>query len=201
MGGAMSVTGAADGPPVRVEAGLGDTGAGLHLAIGILAAIVQRQSTGVGQRIEVAQQDAVLNLVRIHLREHYSLGKPVPRRGNRSPGGAPSNMYRCRPFGPNDYVFIHCATLEMWRTLTRILGRPELGDDPRFAELQKRAGYAAEIDPLIEAWTEKRTKHEAMEILAGAGIPCGAVLDSGEVLSDPGLVERGMGVSLEHPMR
>src|SRR5881296_2506527 len=201
MGGAMSVTGSADGPPVRVEAGLGDTGAGLHLAIGILAAIVQRQTTGVGQRVEVAQQDAVVNLVRIHFRDQYQTGKPVMRRGNRSPGASPSNMYRCRPFGPNDYVFIHCATLEMWRTLTRILGRPELGDDPRFAELQKRAGHAAEIDPLIEAWTEKRTKHEAMEILAGAGIPCGAVLDSGEVLSDPGLVARGMVVSLEHPTR
>src|SRR5215813_3926920 len=130
MGGVMSLTGSPDGPPVRVEAGLGDTGAGLHLAIGILAALVQRQTTGVGQRIEVAQQDAVLNMVRIHVREHYTLGKPVPRRGNRSPGGAPSNMYRCRPFGPNDYVFIHCATLEMWRIFSKILGRPEIGDDP-----------------------------------------------------------------------
>src|SRR5437016_14093855 len=201
MGGAMSVTGTADGPPTKVEAGLGDTGAGLHLAIGTLAASVQRQSTGVGQRIEVAQQDAVLNLVRIHLREHYSLGKPVPRRGNRSPGGARSNLYRCRPFGPNDYVFVHCATLEMWRTLTRILGRPELGDDPRLADRQKRAEHAPEIDPLIEAWTEKRTKHEANEALAGVGIPCGAVLDSGEVLSDPSLVGRGMVVTLEHPTR
>src|SRR5436309_9173915 len=161
----------------------------------------RRALSGEGQHVEVAQQDSVLNLVRIHLREHYLTGQPAPRRGNRSVAAGPSNLYRCRPFGPNDYVFIHCATLEMWRTLTRILGRPELGDDPRFAELQKRAGHAAEIDPLIEAWTEKRTKHEAMEILAGAGIPCGAVLDSGEVLSDPGLVERGMVVSLEHPMR
>src|SRR5207247_9023677 len=89
----------------------------------------------------------------------------------------------------------------MWRILTRILGRPELGDDPRLADRQARAQHAGEIDPLIEAWTEKRTKHEAMEILAGAGIPCGAVLDSGEVLSDPGLVARGMVVSLEHPTR
>jgi len=201
MGGAMSVTGAADGPPVRVEAGLGDTGAGLHLAIGILAAIVQRQTTGVGQRVEVAQQDAVLNLVRIHLREHYVTGKPVPRRGNRSPGASPSNMYRCRPFGPNDYVFIHCATLEMWRTLSKILGRPELGDDPKLADRMGRAARNDELDALVEAWTEKRTKHEAMETLAGAGIPCGAVLDSGEVLRDQSLVERGMVVELEHPTR
>ncbi len=157
MGGAMSLTGMPDGPPLRAEAGLGDTGAGLHSAIGILAALVQRQKTGEGQRIEVAQQDAVLNLLRIHLREHYTTGKPVPRRGNRSPAAGPSNLYRCRPFGPNDYVFIHVGTLEMWRTLTRILGRPE--------------------------------------------IPCGAVLDSGEVLGDPSLRASGMVVELEHPMR
>ena len=201
MGGVMSLTGTPDSPPLRTEAGLGDTGAGLHCAIGILAALVQRQHTGEGQRVEVAQQDAVLNLVRIHLREHYVTGTPVPRRGNRSVAAGPSNLYRCRPFGPNDYVFVHVATLDMWRILTRILGRPELGDDPRLADRQARAQHAGEIDPLIEAWTEKRTKHEAMEILAGAGIPCGAVLDSGEVLSDPGLVARGMVVSLEHPTR
>jgi len=201
MGGVMSLTGMPDGPPLRTEAGLGDTGAGLHCAIGILAALVQRQQTGEGQRVEVAQQDSVLNLVRIHLREHYVTGTPVPRRGNRSVAAGPSNLYRCRPFGPNDYVFVHVATLDMWRILTRILGRPELGDDPRLADRQARAQHAGEIDPLIEAWTEKRTKHEAMEILAGAGIPCGAVLDSGEVLSDPGLVARGMVVSLEHPTR
>src|SRR5438132_636795 len=133
--------------------------------------------------------------------ERSGTGAPVPRRGNRSVAAGPSNLYRCRPFGPNDYVFVHCATLEMWQTLTRILGRPDLGDDPRLADRQKRAEHAAEIDPLIEAWTEKRTKHEAMEALAGAGIPCGAVLDSGEVLSDPSLVARGMVVTLEHPTR
>src|SRR5207244_5904186 len=171
MGGVMSLTGTPDSPPLRTEAGLGDTGAGLHCAIGILAALVQRQNTGEGQRVEVAQQDAVLNLVRIHLREHYVTGKPVPRRGNRSVAAGPSNLYRCRPFGANDYVFIHCATLDMWRTLTRILARPDLGDDPKLADRMGRAARNDELDALVEAWTEKRTKHEVMETLAGAGIP------------------------------
>jgi len=201
MAGAMSMTGAPDGPPTKAIGGLADTGAGLHTAIGILAALVQRQATGVGQQVEVAQQEAVVNLLRIHLRDTYATGKPVPRQGNRSVNAAPSNIYRCRPFGPNDYVFIHLATVEMWKTLTRIVGRPELGDDPRYADRRDRVKYIDAIDDMIEAWTEKRTKQEALEILAGAGVPCGAVLDSTEVLSDPHLRGRGMIVELEHPRR
>lgn len=201
MAGAMSMTGWPDGPPTKAIGGLADTGAGLHTAIGILAAIIQRQTTGVGQHIEVAQQDAVVNLLRVHLRDTYVDGKSVPRQGNRSVNAAPSNLYRCRPFGPNDYVFIHCASVEMWKTLTTIVGRPELGDDPRYADRRDRVQFIDEIDAMIEAWTEKRTKHEVTEILAGAGVPCGAVLDSSEVLSDPHLKARGMIVTLEHPTR
>jgi formyl-CoA transferase len=201
MAGAMSMTGAPDGPPTKAIGGLADTGAGLHTAIGILAALVQRQTTGVGQQVEVAQQEAVVNLLRIHLRETYATGKPAPRQGNRSAAAAPSNIYRCSPGGPNDYVFIHCATVEMWKTLTRICGRPELGDDARYADRRDRVQFVDEVDAMIEAWTEKRTKHEVREILAGAGVPCGAVLDSAEVLADPHMRERGMIVDLEHPRR
>jgi formyl-CoA transferase len=201
MAGAMSMTGAADGPPMKAIGGLADTGAGLHCAIGILAAIVQRHATGVGQRVEVAQQDAVVNLLRIHLRDTYADGQPVPRRGNASSAAAPSNLYRCRPFGPNDYVFIHCATVEMWKTLTAFCGRPELGDDPRYADRRDRVAFMPEIDAMIEAWTEERTKFEVMETLAGSGVPCGAVLDSGEVLANEHLRQRGFIVDLEHPRR
>jgi formyl-CoA transferase len=201
MGGAMSMTGSPDGPPTKAIGGLADTGAGLHCAIGILAAIIQRHATGVGQQIEVAQQDAVVNLLRIHLRDTYAHGKPVPRQGNRSVNAAPSNLYRCRPFGPNDYVFIHVATVEMWRTLTKIVGRPELGDDARYADRRDRVQFIDDIDAMIEAWTEKRTKHEVTEVLAGAGVPCGTVLDSTEILSDPHLRSTGMIVDLEHPRR
>jgi formyl-CoA transferase len=201
MAGAMSMTGSPDGPPTKAIGGLADTGAGLHTAIGILAAIIQRQATGVGQQIEVAQQDAVVNLLRIHLRDTYATGKPVPRQGNSSVNAAPSNLYRCRPFGPNDYVFIHVATVEMWKGLTTILGRPELGADPRYADRRDRVEFIDEIDAMIEAWTEKRTKHEVLEILAPKGIPCGAVLDSTEILADPHLRRTGMIVELEHPTR
>jgi formyl-CoA transferase len=201
MGGIMSLTGSPDGPPTRVEAGLGDTGAGLHTAIGILAAIVQRQTTGVGQRVEVAQQDCVVNLTRIHFRDHHLGVHPIPRRGNRSPGAAPSNLYRCRPFGPNDYVFIHVANADMWKALTHAIGQPELADDPRFVERSGRVAHVEELEALVEGWTEKRTKHEAMELLAGAGVPCGAVLDSVEVLSNEHLRSRGMLVDVDHPTR
>jgi formyl-CoA transferase len=201
MAGAVSMTGSPDGPPTKAIGGLADTGAGLHTAIGILAAIVQRHSTGVGQLLEVAQQDSAVNLLRIHLRETYVSGKPAARQGNKSAAAAPSNIYRCRPCGPNDYVFIHCATVEMWKTLTSVCGRPELGDDPRYSDRRDRVKFIDEIDAMIEAWTQKHTKHEAMKILAGAGVPCGAVLDSSEVVTDEHLKQRGFLVDLEHPTR
>ena len=149
MAGAMSMTGSPDGPPTKAIGGLADTGAGLHTAIGILAAIIQRQATGVGQQIEVAQQDAVVNLLRIHLRETYVSGKPAARQGNRSAAAAPSNIYRCSPGGPNDYVFIHCATQEMWISLTKIVGHPELGADPRYEDRRDRVQFIDEIDGMI----------------------------------------------------
>ncbi|MBM3218478.1 MAG: formyl-CoA transferase [Candidatus Rokubacteria bacterium] len=201
MGGAMSLNGEVDGPPLKVPAGLGDTGAGLHLGIGILAAIVHRQTTGVGQQVEVAQQDAVANLTRVHIREQYMNGEPVARRGNHQFGNAPVNCYRCRPGGPNDYLFVHGVLPEMFQALMRIIGRPDLADDPTLKTRAGRFARVDEIDALIEAWTEKHTKHEAMEILAGAGVACGAVLDSAELLANEHLRQRGMVVDLEHPDR
>ena len=201
MSGVMSMTGSPDGPPTRTSAGLGDTGSGIHCAVGILAAIIQRQATGRGQRIEVAQQDVVVNLHRIHLREFYQTGQAGGRVGNRAKLTAPSNLYRCRPFGPNDYVYVHVANQEMWRSLARIVGRPELGDDPRYADGRTRVSHGDEVDALVEAWTEKHTKHEAMEKLGAAGVPCGAVLDSAEVVTNRHLIDRGMIVTIEHPQR
>jgi len=128
-------------------------------------------------------------------------GKPAARQGNRSAVAAPSNIYRCSPGGPNDYVFIHCATVEMWKSLTKILGRPELGADPRYEDRRDRVAFVDQIDAMIEEWTATRSKQEVLAIVAGAGVPCGAVLDSAEVLSDPHLRQRGFITDLEHPRR
>jgi formyl-CoA transferase len=186
---------------MRVPAGLGDTASGIHAVVGILAALLQRHTTGVGQRIEIAQQDVVVNLRRVYFSDYYQSGRPGPRAGNRSATAAPSNVYRCRPFGANDYVFLHANTPEMWRALTRVIGRAELADDPRYGTLTSRVQRVDEVDALVERWTETHTKQEAMELLAAAGVPCGAVLDSVEVMTNQHLIERGMIVDVEHPVR
>ncbi len=200
MGGAMSVTGFPDGPPTYVWPAIGDSGTGMHCVIGILAALMQRHATGEGQQVEVSMQDAVVNLMRVSLRDHQRLGRPMERTGNQLGAGVPGTTYRCHPGGPNDYVFVF-AQQQMWHPLLRAIGREDLVGDPRYETGEARWRHKAEVDALVEAWTEKRDKHEVMRILAAAGVPCGACLDTGEVLADPHLRARDMIVEVEHPVR
>jgi formyl-CoA transferase len=200
MGGAMSVTGTADGPPTYTWASIGDSGTGMHCVIGILAALMQRHATGEGQQVEVSMQDAVVNLIRVSLRDHQRLGKPMARTGNQLGAGVPGTTYRCHPGGPNDYVFIF-AQQQMWHPLLRAIGRDDLVGDARYETADARWQHKDAVDALVEAWTSTRGKHEVMKILAGAGVPCGACLDTGEVLSDPHLHARDMIVEVEHPVR
>jgi formyl-CoA transferase len=200
MGGAMSVTGSADGPPTYVWPSIGDSGTGMHCVIGILAALMQRHATGVGQQVEISMQDAVVNLIRVSLRDHQRLGKPMGRTGNQLGAGVPGTTYRCHPGGPNDYVFIF-AQQQMWHPLLRAIKRDDLIGDPRYETGEARWRNKAEVDALVEGWTSERTKHEVMQILAGAGVPCGACLDTGEVLNDPHLLARDMIVEVPHPVR
>jgi formyl-CoA transferase len=200
MGGAMSVTGSPDGPPTYMWPSIGDSGTGMHCVIGILAALMQRHATGQGQRVEVSMQDAVVNLIRVSLRDHQRLGKPMERTGNQLGAGVPGTTYRCAPGGPNDYVFVF-AQQQMWHPLLRAMGRDDLIGDPRYETGEARWRNKDAVDALVEGWTRERTKHEVMQILAGAGVPCGACLDTGEVMSDPHLREREMIVEVEHPVR
>ena len=200
MGGAMSVTGFPDGPPTYMWPSIGDSGTGMHCVIGILAALMQRHITGEGQQIEVSMQDAVVNLMRVSLRDHQRLGKPMPRTGNQLGAGVPGTTFRCAPGGPNDYVFIFVQQ-QMWLPLVRAIGREDLIGDARYDTAEARWTHKAEVDALVEAWTSERPKHEVMKILGEAGVPCGAVLDTGEVIDDPHLRARDMIVEVEHPVR
>ncbi len=200
MGGAMSVTGYADGPPTVTWACIGDSGTGMHCTIGILAALMQRTTTGEGQQVEVSMQDAVVNLVRVSLRDHQRFGKPVERSGNQLGPAVPGTIYRWAPGGPNDYVFIF-AQQQMWSQLLRAMGREDLVGDLRYDSANARLQRKEEVNALIEEWTFQRSKHEVMKVLAGAGVPCGACQDTGEVLNDPHLHAREMIVEVEHPVR
>jgi formyl-CoA transferase len=201
MGGAMSVTGFPENPPTYVVPAIGDSGTGMHMAIGILAALQQRHQTGSGQQVEVSMQDAVVNLIRVSLRDHQRTGAPMLRRGNQLGTVVPSTIYACAPGGPNDYVFINAWERPMWLALLRVIGRPELADDPRFAEEKARWDNRDALNAIIEEWTGGRSKHAAMSLLAEAGVPAGAVQDTGEVLADPHLHERDMIVDVDYPTR
>ena len=200
MGGAMSITGFPENPPTFVVPAIGDSGTGMHMAIGILAALQQRHATGRGQHVEVSMQDAVVNIIRVSLRDHQRFGAPMPRRGNQMGRGVPSTTYPCAPGGPNDYVFI-TAQQQMWPAFTRAIGRPELADDPRFSSEEARWENRDALNAIITEWTTARSKHEVMRILGAAGVPCGAVQDTGEVLADPHLKAREMIVDVDYPGR
>lgn len=201
--GAMSITGYDDRPPVMNGANVGDSGTGMHLAIAILGALLQRERTGQGQLVEVAMQEAVLNITRVKFTPTLATGKPLERMGNRSPSGAYANLVRCAGGGPNDYVYMMLPpdNAEPFEALVEILGRQDLRADERFNTPPARARNTDELTEIIEAWTTQRSKREVMQAFAGRGIPCGAVLDTAEVLEDPHLRERRMVFDLDHPQR
>src|SRR6476469_11106825 len=158
MGGAMCVTGFPDNPPTYTWPAIGDSGTGMHMAIGILAALQQRHASGRGQHVEVSMQDAVVNLVRVSLRDHQRFGGPSPRTGNQLGRNVPGTTYACAPGGPNDYVFLY-AQPQMWPAVAKVLGQPELTADPRFKTNEARWENRAVLDAIITAWTRQRSKH------------------------------------------
>jgi formyl-CoA transferase len=200
-GGAMALTGFPGSPPLKPGPTIGDTGTGVHAACGMLAALYQRERTGKGQKVEVAMQEAVLNYCRVPMMGTYLTHKPTPRVGNRLGAGPIGDIFKCSPGGPNDYVYLYCANPEMWRALWQTLGRPEIADDPRFTDRKERRQHIGELTQIVESWTSQRSKQEVMRIMGAAGVPCGAVLDSVELLNDPHLRERGMIATVNHPVR
>jgi formyl-CoA transferase len=200
MGGAMCVTGFPENPPTYVWPAIGDSGTGMHMAIGILAALQQRHATGNGQHVEVSMQDAVVNLLRVSLRDHQRNGRPTPRTGNQLGRTVPGTTYPCAPGGPNDYVYIF-AQPQMWKPFVNAIGQPELADDPRFNTPDGRWENRTALNAIIATWTSQRSKHDVMRILGEAGVPSGACQDTGEVLADPHLHAREMIVDVEYPTR
>ena len=202
-GGVMSVTGFPDREPIRCGAAIGDTGTGVHTAGAIMAAYIQRQRTGKGQLIEVAMQEVITNFLRGRYVDHYRESKPSERRGNVLVGGVPGGAYPCAPGGLNDWAYIYCQPInpEMWKAFATAIGREDLLTDARSKDAKARWENRDWLNGIIREWTGAHTKHEVMAILGKAGVPCGATLDTGEILDDPHLNARGQIHTIDHATR
>lgn len=213
MGGSMSTTGFEDGPPTATGAQIGDSGTGIHTVVGILAALLQRQHTGRGQRVTVAMQHAVLNLCRVKLRDQQRLahgplleypnsdfGDEVPRSGNASGGGQPGWALRCSPGGPNDYIYVIIQP-PGWAPIARLIGRPELIEDPEWATPAARLSKLDKMFAMIQEWTIGLDKWEVLRQLNEHNIPCGPIMSTKELIEDSSLADNDMIVTVDHPER
>ena len=198
-GGGIAANGFPDRPPISSPIGAGDSGTGLHTAIGILAALRQRDNTGEGQHLEVSMQDGIVNLLRYRLIRSLSLGTPNVRPGDRGNSGIPM-IYPCHPGDSDDYVMIHIAGA-LWETVLAIIGRSDLIGDERYTTDELRGQRGDEVLEIVSEWTMQRDKYEAMEALASAGVWCGAVISPEEVLSNEHLAAREMIVDVDDPAR
>jgi len=218
-GGAASTTGFDDGPPLVTGAQIGDSGTGLHLALGIVAALYQRNTTGRGQKVTAAMQDGVLNLCRVKLRDQQRLDRTqvmeeypqypngkfleaVPRAGNASGGGQPGWILKCKGWetDPNAYIYF-ITQAPVWKKICEVIGRPEWLTDERYATPKARLPHLMEIFGEIEKWTMTKTKFEAMDILNEHDIPCGPILSMKEIAEEPSLRKTGTVVEVDHPKR
>ena len=198
-GGAMSLTGFPGSPPLKPGPTIGDTGTGIHAAFGVLAAYIQREQTGKGQKVEVAMQEAILNFVRVPMMGTYITHKPTPRTRQSRRRRRSRRHFQMRA-RRRQRLLLHLCT-------TPRCGKPVPGDrspgvvsDERFIG-RERAKNIEELTAIINAWTGHHTKHEVMRILGEAGVPCGAVLDSVELLNDPHLKRARHDRDVEHPAR
>lgn len=218
-GGAASTTGFLDGPPLVTGAQIGDSGTGLHLALGIVAALFQRQTSGRGQKVLAPMQDGVLNLCRVKLRDQQRLeagplteysqfgedipfGDATPRAGNDSGGGQPGRILKCKGWetDPNAYTYF-ITQAAAWEKVCDVIGKPEWKTDPDWATPKARLPRLNAMFEAIEAWTMTKTKFEVMEICNPHDIPVGPILSMKEISADEGLRATGTIVEVDHPER
>jgi formyl-CoA transferase len=218
-GGSASTTGFRDGLPLVTGAQIGDSGTGLHLALGIVTALFHRTNSGKGQRVTCAMQDGVLNLCRVKLRDQQRLahgplmeysqygegvpfGDAVPRAGNDSGGGQPGRILKCKGWetDPNAYIYF-ITQAPVWEAICDVIGEPDWKTDPSFATPKARLPRLNQVFERIEQWTMTKTKFEAMEILNQYDIPCGPILSMKELAEDQSLRATGTVVEVDHPKR
>ncbi len=212
-GGGMSTTGFPDGPPTVAGAQIGDSGNAVHLFGAICAALYQRTHTHKGQRVQISMRGGILNLCRVKIRDHQRLehgplkeypmdefGDYVPRAGNASGGGQPGWALKCAGGGENDYLYVVIQP-QVWKSLAKTIGREDLAEHPDYSTPGARLPRLIEIWGIIEEWTQTKSKWDAFKELNEAGVPCGPVYSTKDIVEDEGLWNEGMLVKVDHPER
>jgi len=218
-GGSASTTGFRDGVPMVTGAQIGDSGTGVHLALGITSALLQREKTGRGQRVLAPMQDSVLNLCRVKLRDQQRLdhgplteysqhgegvefGEATPRAGNDSGGGQPGRILKCKGWESDPDAYTYFITqAAAWQKICDVIGKPEWKEDANYATPPARLTRLNEVFAEIEKWTMTKTKYEVMDICNPLDIPVGPILSMKELAEEPSLRETGTIVDVEHPER
>ena len=218
-GGSASTTGFREGPPLVTGAQIGDSGTGLHLALGIVSALYQRIRTGRGQKVLCAMQDGVLNLARVKLRDQQRLahgplkeysqfgegvpfGSATPRAGNDSGGGQPGWILKCKGWENDPDAYIYFITqAPVWGEICDLIGKPEWRTDPDYATPNARLPRLKAIFATIEQWTMTQSKFEVMEKCNAVDIPVGPILSMKEIAEEESLRKTGTVVEVDHPTR
>jgi formyl-CoA transferase len=218
-GGAASTTGFLDGPPLVTGAQIGDSGTGLHLALGIVTALYQREHSGRGQKVLAPMQDGVINLCRVKLRDQQRLaagplteysqygagipfGDATPRAGNDSGGGQPGRILKCKGWETDNNAYTYFITqAAVWEQICDVIGEPDWKTAPGYATPPERLDKLDAIFARIEEWTMTKTKFEVMDICNPLNIPVGPILSTKEIIEDEGLRKTGTIVDVDHPTR
>jgi len=217
-GGGASTTGLVDGVPMVSGAQIGDSGTGLHLALGIVTALYHRTHSGRGQRVTCAMQDGVLNLCRVKLRDQQRLahgplteypqypngtfGDATPRAGNASGGGQPGWIVKCKGWetDPDAYIYVITQAAPL-AGLAQALGHKDWLEDPEWNTPEARLPKLETVFDEIEKWTKTKNKFEVMDILNPLNVPCGPILSMKELAEEPSLRKTGTVVEVDHPER
>ncbi len=195
MGGIMSVTGEKDGSPTRVGVSIGDLASGLYLAYGIALALLHRQKTGEGQKVDVAMLDCQVALLENHISRYLTAGEVPEPIGNRHPSLAPFGSFQTS----DGYIIIAVGNNRLWKELCRVLGHPEWAEDPRFATNSLRVENYTALEELLEQKLMEKSRRDWIEIFVESGIPCGPINSIPDLVKDPQVQARDMIVEIENP--
>jgi crotonobetainyl-CoA:carnitine CoA-transferase CaiB-like acyl-CoA transferase len=194
--GMMSITGEAGGPPARAGGTPCDIMGGIHLYGGVLQALLGRERTGRGTRVEVAMIEAMYFTLASDLAAYHRTGALPERRGDKTPANtAPYGRYRCK----DGWIAVICVSEDQWARILDVVGRPELKGNPDYGTREKRHAREAEINAMIEAWCGDIPRDEAFATLRENRVPVAPIRNLDDVRNDPHMHARGTLQRMTHP--